>query len=177
MTEPNDRTDPTDSTDSTGSAGSSDTERPIGSTDRSKPADRTNAPDTDTPKPMNDTNTPEQTAAQYERTGAPTEERRSGDDESPSERFDRFTTAYLRGLLDRIGLAALVLLALIAGWSFYSQTGAAIRTWLDPAYQPLALATFNLAVLLVALAGIAHQLGRIRNSEGQDDDPTESMAE
>ncbi|MFW5917746.1 MAG: hypothetical protein ACOCRD_04990 [Halorubrum sp.] len=86
--------------------------------------------------------------------------------EGPSDgEFDRLTTDRLRGILDRVGLAALVLLALIAGWGFYSQTGTAIRTWLDPAYQPLALAAFNLAVLLVALAGVAHQLARIRSSE------------
>ena len=77
----------------------------------------------------------------------------------------RLSTDRLRGILDRVGLAALVLLALIAGWGFYSQTGAAIRTWLDPAYQPIALAAFNLAILLVALAGVAHQLSRIRANE------------
>ncbi|GAB7009465.1 hypothetical protein [Halorubrum trueperi] len=88
-----------------------------------------------------------------------------GDGGPSGVEFDRLTTDRLRGILDRVGLAALVLLALIAGWSFYSQTGTAIRTWLDPAYQPLALAAFNLAVLLVALAGVAHQLARIRTSE------------
>ena len=77
----------------------------------------------------------------------------------------RLSTDRLRGILDRLGLAALTLLALIAGWGFYSQTGAAIRTWLDPAYQPIALAAFNLAILFVALAGVAHQLSRIRASE------------
>lgn len=82
-----------------------------------------------------------------------------------NSRFDRLSTDNLRGILDRIGLAALVLLALIAGWGFYSQAGRAIRTWLDPAYQPVALAAFNLAILLVALAGVAHQLYRIRRSE------------
>ncbi|MGQ3329191.1 MULTISPECIES: hypothetical protein [Halorubrum] len=85
-------------------------------------------------------------------------------------RFSRLSTDDLRGLIDRIGLAALILLALIAGWSFYSQAGRAIRTWLDPAYQPIALAAFNLAVLLVALAGVAHQLYRIRRSEGEGGD-------
>ncbi|WP_435097274.1 hypothetical protein [Halorubrum sp. N11] len=83
-------------------------------------------------------------------------------------RFGRLSTDALRGLIDRIGLAALILLALIAGWGFYSQAGRAIRTWLDPAYQPIALAAFNLAVLLVALAGVAHQLYRIRRSERSD---------
>ncbi|EMA66422.1 hypothetical protein [Halorubrum kocurii] len=89
----------------------------------------------------------------------------SGDADESDGRFGRLSTDDLRGLIDRIGLAALVLLALIAGWGFYSQAGRAIRTWLDPAYQPIALAAFNLAVLLVALAGVAHQLYRIRRSE------------
>ncbi|WP_050031680.1 hypothetical protein [Halorubrum halophilum] len=88
-----------------------------------------------------------------------------GDANEDDGRFGRLSTDDLRGLIDRIGLAALILLALIAGWSFYSQAGRAIRTWLDPAYQPIALAAFNLAVLLVALAGVAHQLYRIRRSE------------
>jgi|AntRauMinimDraft_4_1070384.scaffolds.fasta_scaffold01808_4 hypothetical protein len=88
-----------------------------------------------------------------------------GDPNGDDGRFGRLSTDDLRGLIDRIGLAALILLALIAGWSFYSQAGRAIRTWLDPAYQPIALAVFNLAVLLVALAGVAHQLYRIRRSE------------
>ena len=75
---------------------------------------------------------------------------------------DRLSASGLRGLLDRVGLAALSLLAVVAGWGFYSQSGNAIRTWFDPAYQPIALAVFNLAVLLVALAGVTHQLRRIR---------------
>ena len=99
------------------------------------------------------------------RDDAPDADSRSDDSTEVFPRFDRFTTTYLRGIIDRVGLAALLLLALIAGWSFYSQTGTAIRTWLDPAYQPIALAVFNLAVLLIALAGVAHQLSRIRRSE------------
>lgn len=93
---------------------------------------------------------------------------------SSSSRLDRLSPDNLRGLLDRVGLAALVLLALIAGWSFYSQTGRAIRMWLDPAYQPIALAVFNLAVLLVALAGVAHQLYRIRRSEHTEESGSET---
>ena len=87
-------------------------------------------------------------------------------DDGDGSRFGRLSSDDLRGLVDRVGLAALVLLALIAGWSFYSQTGRAIRTWLDPAYHPIALALFNLAVLLVALAGVTHQLYRIRGDDG-----------
>ncbi|ESS04182.1 MAG: hypothetical protein A07HR67_01169 [uncultured archaeon A07HR67] len=93
--------------------------------------------------------------------------------EETEPRFARLSSADLRGLLDRIGLAALVLLAVIAGWSFYSQAGRAIRTWLDPAYQPIALAAFNLAVLFVALAGVTHQLYRIRAGD-QGDAPSET---
>lgn len=91
-----------------------------------------------------------------------------GPDESIVPRLDRLSTERLRGLLDRVALAALVVLALIAGWSFYGHAGAAIRTWIDPSYQPIALAAFNLAVLLVALAGVTHQLARIRESEGAE---------
>ncbi|EMA66541.1 hypothetical protein C461_10888 [Halorubrum aidingense JCM 13560] len=151
-------------------------------------ADTADTTDTPAPNPMtetptdNPTDTPTETAADNP-TNAPTDNPAEADPKpestatgsrAPSDsdrsdqstaRFDRFSTPYLRGLLDRVGLAALVLLALIAGWSFYSQTGTAIRTWLDPAYQPIALAAFNLAVLLVALAGVAHQLSRIRKSE------------
>jgi len=82
--------------------------------------------------------------------------------------FGRLSTDDLRGLLDRVGLAALSLLAVVAGWGFYSQSGNAIRTWFDPAYQSVALAVFNLAVLLVALAGVSHQLRRIRAAEAGD---------
>jgi len=97
-----------------------------------------------------------------------------GPDEPTASGLDRLTTERLRGVLDRVGLAALVLLALIAGWSFYGHAGDAIRTWLDPAYQPIALAAFNLAVLLVALAGVAHQLSRIRESEDATGEPAAS---
>lgn len=117
--------------------------------------------DTDPTRSMTETTTdaPETETAQS------TTDAEERDEHSSSSRFNRLSTDRLRGLLDRVGLAALVLLALIAGWSFYSQSGRAIRTWLDPAYQPIALAVFNLAVLLVALAGVAHQLHRIRASE------------
>ena len=85
------------------------------------------------------------------------------DDEAAGDgTFRRLSAGDARGLLDRVGLGALVLLALVAGWSVYDQTGAAIRLWVDPAFQPVVLAAFNLAILLVALAGITHQLVRIR---------------
>ncbi|EMA58672.1 hypothetical protein [Halorubrum lipolyticum] len=134
------------------------------------PSDARDGPDntTDTPtEPMTDTATDDTADDRASRTTD--REVHGGDSEGDATesdgRFGRLSTDDLRGLIDRIGLAALLLLALIAGWGFYSQAGRAIRTWLDPAYQPVALAAFNLAVLLVALAGVAHQLYRIRRSE------------
>jgi hypothetical protein len=126
-----------------------DDERPT-----TDPMTETDADTTETGEP---TATPGPTGAAEPTDGDPTESTDGG--------IGRLSTDRLRGILDRLGLAALTLLALIAGWGFYSQTGAAIRTWLDPAYQPIALAAFNLAILFVALAGVAHQLSRIRSSE------------
>jgi hypothetical protein len=135
--------------------------------DRTEPdrgdTDTTSAPTTstahmsDTDTDDNDDRTPRSTDADR---GAP------DSDQTDDGRFRSLSTDRLRGIIDRLGLAALLLLALIAGWGFYAQAGRAIRTWLDPAYQPVALAAFNLVVLLVALAGVAHQLYRIRRSEG-----------
>mgnify|MGYP006271166981 CR=1 FL=1 len=136
----------------------------------------------DPPQPMTeDTDATDRTATDPDRTTSgldptatdsdPTETDADRTDESywtepvDSSGVGRLSTDDLRGLLDRVGLAALSLLAVIAGWGFYSQSGNAIRTWFDPAYQPVALAAFNLAVLLVALAGVAHQLRRIRATE------------
>lgn len=92
-----------------------------------------------------------------------TESMREPTDEAESEtQTSRLNVGDVRGVLDRAGLAALVVLALIAGWSVYSQIGEVVRLWVAPAYQPLVLAAVNFAVVLVALAGITHQLRRIR---------------
>jgi len=92
-----------------------------------------------------------------------TESMREPTDEAESEtQTSRLNVSDVRGVLDRAGLAALVVLALIAGWSVYSQIGEVVRLWVAPAYQPLVLASVNFAVVLVALAGITHQLRRIR---------------
>ena len=115
----------------------------------------------DPPQPMtDDTDATYHTETDADRTDADEETGKS----DPSG-FDRLSTDDLRGLLDRVGLAALSLLAVVAGWGFYSQSGNAIRTWFDPAYQSVALAAFNLVILLVALAGVTHQLRRIRATQ------------
>ena len=92
----------------------------------------------------------------------PTGDEIAGGGTSSDGTLGRLSAGDARGLLDRVGLGALVLLALVAGWSVYDQAREAIRLWVDPAFQPVVLAAFNLAILLVALAGIAHQLVRIR---------------
>jgi hypothetical protein len=122
----------------------------------------------DPPQPMtDDTDATDRTATDPDRTATDPEDTDANGWTEPVDAsgFDRLSTDDLRGLLDRVGLAALSLLAVIAGWGFYSQSGNAIRTWFDPAYQSVALAAFNLAVLLVALAGVTHQLRRIRATE------------
>ena len=124
----------------------------------------------DPPQPMTDDTDADRTETDADRTTDTdrTETDADGDywtEPVDSSGFGRLSTDDLRGLLDRVGLAALSLLAVVAAWGFYSQSGNAIRTWFDPAYQSVALAVFNLAVLLVALAGVAHQLRRIRAAE------------
>ncbi|WP_394347988.1 hypothetical protein [Halorubrum sp. SP3] len=132
-------------------------------------------PNADPPQSMtDDTDATDRTGTDSDRIG--TDSDRTGTDSDRTDTneatepadesgLDRLSTDDLRGLLDRVGLAALSLLAVVAGWGFYSQSGNAIRTWFDPAYQSVALAVFNLAVLLVALAGVTHQLRRIRTTE------------
>ena len=136
-------------------------ENPLGPND--DPADRSR--DHSSPQPMtDDTDATDRGATAPDRTDTD-EEREAAD----SSGFTRLSTDALRGLLDRVGLAALSLLAVVAGWGFYSQSGNAIRIWFDSAYQSVALAVFNLAVLLVALAGVTHQLRRIRAADSGDD--------
>ena len=128
----------------------------------------------DPPQPMPDdtdaTDATDRTATDPDRTDRrePDSDPDDGDfwtEPVDSSGLGRLSTDDLRGLLDRVGLAALSLLAVVAGWGFYSQSGNAIRTWFDPAYQSVALAAFNLVILLVALAGVTHQLRRIRATQ------------
>lgn len=71
----------------------------------------------------------------------------------------------LRELLDRAVLAGFVLVAIVAAYGFYAQAGAAIETWVSPAFQPIVLAVFNLSLLVVAVAGASYQLDRLRDTE------------
>lgn len=65
---------------------------------------------------------------------------------------------YLNYLL----IGGLTLFAVVAAVQFYLNASAAIGRWVAPAYRSLFQAVFNLAVLLVAVAGISRQLARLR---------------
>lgn len=75
----------------------------------------------------------------------------------------------LRQLLEYALLATFVLVALFAALSFYSQVGRAIEIWVADAYQPIAKATVNLALLLIAVAGVSHQLARLAGRGSESD--------
>jgi hypothetical protein len=68
----------------------------------------------------------------------------------------------LRAWLDRVALAGLVLLALVAGLRFYLAASTTIDRWVVREYRSLFHAAFNLALLLLAAYGISVQIGRIR---------------
>lgn len=52
-------------------------------------------------------------------------------------------------------LVVLSLLAVVALIGFYRGIGLTIDRWIDPAYQPIASAAFNLVVLLASLVGVS----------------------
>ncbi|MFB6302627.1 MAG: hypothetical protein ABEH78_07185 [Haloferacaceae archaeon] len=68
----------------------------------------------------------------------------------------------LRRMLNYGLLAGLLLLALVSAAGVYTAVSAAISTWVTPEWRPLFRAAFNLAVLLLAGAGIAWQARRMR---------------
>ncbi|MDF9744460.1 hypothetical protein [Natrinema salsiterrestre] len=53
------------------------------------------------------------------------------------------------------GLGVCSLLAVFALIRFYGSVGATIDLWVDPKYQPVIRAAFNLAVLLTSLIGVS----------------------
>lgn len=52
-------------------------------------------------------------------------------------------------------LIVLVVAAIVAAIQFYTSSTRAIEVWVGPGYQPLFMAAFNLAVLLLAVAGVS----------------------
>lgn len=99
---------------------------------------------------MSDTPTPNPTEPHDESTGS------DHDAQADGRSHD------LRALLDRAALAALVLLAVIAGLRFYLAASSTIDQWIVREYRSLFHATFNLALLLLAGYGISVQLRRMR---------------
>lgn len=67
----------------------------------------------------------------------------------------------VRTLLNYGLLAGLLVLALVAAVGFYTAVSGAISTWVSREWRPLFRAAFNLAVLLLAGAGIAWQARRL----------------
>lgn len=134
-----------DDADTSESAGSAP---PAESTPSDPPVERT-----DSDAPQSDANTTED----------PT------DPMSSTTRSDLVDAARLRQLLEYGLLAVFVLVALFAALGFYSQVGRAIEIWVADAYEPIAKATVNLALLLIAVAGVSHQLARLAGRGSGDD--------
>ena len=65
-------------------------------------------------------------------------------------------------LLNYLLLAGLSVFALAAAVQFYLNAAATIGRWVAPAYRSAFQAAFNLAVLLVTVAGASRQLDRVR---------------
>lgn len=80
------------------------------------------------------------------------------------------------GFLDRLGamrriewgaIAFLAILAALATFRIYTNVSRVISTFVAPEYEPIFQAAFNLAVLLLAVAGIAALSSRMgTESEG-----------
>lgn len=87
---------------------------------------------------------------------APTDTDPDDTDDEQSLRSD--VERYVRYLL----VAGFSLLALIAMLRFYFAASATIDTWISQEYRSLFQALFNLAILLVAGAGIGWQARKIR---------------
>lgn len=70
----------------------------------------------------------------------------------------------IRRYLNYAVLGGLVLLGFVAAVQFYLHAGAAIDRWVAREYRSVFQAGFNLAVLLVAAAGVTYQLDRLSGS-------------
>jgi hypothetical protein len=83
--------------------------------------------------------------------------------EEPASPEDPEADSDLRQKLNYALLAGLSLLALIAALQFYLNASSVINQWVTHEYRSLFQAAFNLAVLLVAAAGISRQVSRLTN--------------
>lgn len=124
--------------------------------------------DTDVSEPT-ESDSPAETAESAAQQPAPNTTDETTVPMSPTTQSDLVDAARLRQLLEYALLATFVLVALFAALGFYSQIGRAIEIWVADPYQPIAKATVNLALLLIAVAGVSHQLARLAG-QGSDDD-------
>ncbi|WP_226039290.1 hypothetical protein [Natrinema sp. DC36] len=108
---------------------------------------------------MTDTPTPTQTETSIEADGTIDQQDRQTD---ASPTAGAATTTGLDPGSDRIirylawgALGICSLLAVFALIQFYGSVTETIELWVDPKYQPLIRAAFNLAVLLLSLIGVS----------------------
>jgi Flp pilus assembly pilin Flp len=92
---------------------------------------------------------------------------------TPDSPTDALDAARLRQLIDYGLLAAFVIVALFAALSFYSQVGRAIDIWVATPYQPIAKAAVNLALLLIAVAGVSRSLAQLTGGSDETAEPGE----
>lgn len=120
---------------------------------------------TDSEPPTDEPNAeslPDEVAAEAAPDEVQTDNTAAGEESTPDgNATDDREGGRLRGYLDRALLVAFLLLAVVAALQFYFQAGAAIEVWITDPYEPLAKAAFNLAVLLLAAAGLSYQLRRV----------------
>ena len=92
--------------------------------------------------------------------GTPTNDGGTATADAPGA--DGANTREFARYVNYLALAALVVLALVAGIRFYGAVSRTIDQWVIREYRSLIHAAFNLAVLLVAGAGVSLQLRRVR---------------
>lgn len=85
-----------------------------------------------------------------------------------TETTDQSTNRDVVRTLYWVALGALVLLAAVALLQFYLSASRAISIWVTREYRPLFQAAFNLAVLLVAGAGISVVVRRLTGPRTPD---------
>ncbi|MFB6169452.1 MAG: hypothetical protein ABEJ43_11505 [Haloferacaceae archaeon] len=71
------------------------------------------------------------------------------------------TADRVRRGVDYLLLAGLAVFALVAAVGVYTSVQGVIQTWVQPDYQPIVNAAFNLVVLLVVGAGLVRQVRRL----------------
>lgn len=130
-------------------------------TDPETPSD-----ESETGRPFDDSDEQSDDRSGEESTDEPIDDELTDDEPTDAARLD---ASGLRAYLDRALLVAFLLLGVVAALQFYLQTGAAIEVWVADPYEPVVKAAFNLAVLLLAAAGLSYQLRRVGSIRPQSE--------